>query len=218
MLRPKRDALTKLLGALLVAASFSVQLLQAGPVTALTCGITATMPANSAELAIAGGWPDDPYDAVVIGAITGIRSVQGDAGTFGETLTVDLEAVLIGPKTRGAVEIFNPPLGSAGWIGFEVGTRYLIAAYADEEHGLSTFLCTPNQRVDTRERFEQLISVAEHPFVPDTATNTAAPDVLGLPAAILGGLLLVTSLITLLRAPLPASQRGRREDPSADHG
>jgi len=111
--------------------------------------------------------------------------------------------VLIGPITNGAVEIFNPPLGSAGWIGFEIGTRYLISAYADEEHGLSTNLCTPNQRVDTRERFDQLISVAENPFVPDTATNTAAPDVWGLPAAILGVLLLVTSLITLLRAPWP---------------
>lgn len=198
------------------AAFVTLHLFHPGPAAALTCGITASMPTNSAELAIAGGWPDDPYDLVVIGTLLGVDAEQGDAATSGETLTVQLDAVLVGSTPGRTVEIFNPPLGSAGWIGFEVDGQYLIAAYKDPEHGLSTFLCTPNQRIETRERFDQLVSFAEDPLIPDTAAALAAPEIAASPATSLGILLTLVTLITLLRAlsrPDPAPPPGSSNRP-----
>jgi len=181
----------------LVGAAWVTLLLLPGRAAALTCGITASMPTNSAELAIAGGWPDDPYYVVLIGIVLGIDPEQGDAGTFGETLTVQVEGVLVGTTRGRTVEIFNPPLGGSGWIGFEVDGQYLIAAYEDEEHGLLTFLCTPNQPVESRERFDQLVSLAEAPLVPDTSMVQAAPAIQGWPAVVLG---VLVGFIALLRA------------------
>ncbi len=189
--------------ALVGAAWVTLVLLLSGRAAALSCGITASMPTNSAELAIAGGWPDDPYDVVLIGIVLGIDPEQGDAATFGETLTVQVEAVLVGTTRGRTVEIFNAPLGAAGWIGFEDDGRYLIAAYEDEQHGLSTFLCTPNQPVASRERFDQLVSLAEAPLVPDTSMVQAAPAIQGWPAIVLGVLVGFIALRRALRLHHP---------------
>lgn len=150
-------------------------------VTGHVAGLTCATPVDGAELAITSGWPDAaPFEFVVIGTIRDIQAERGDAATWGEVLSLDVDAVLRGDLPLSALEIFNPPLGSAGWLGFRPGAQYLIAANPSSEGTggrVSTFLCAPNEEISSPERFAELVSFAAEPRLPDTAmpsTSSAA--------------------------------------------
>lgn len=179
-------------GAAVLAAAW---LLAGAPGTAaLTCGLSAARPPNAAELAIRGAWPaDTQFDFVLIGTVRALRPVRGDAGAHGERVAVAVEAVLRGVDISVDETIYNPPLGSSGWLTFEVGHRYLIAGYKGDQ-GLSTWLCTPNQRVDSRDRVAQFIGLAQQPTLPDGAYRPAV----GINSALLsvGIALLLLALVT----------------------
>jgi hypothetical protein len=133
------------------------------PVVGLSCG-----PRHGFEdEMIRDGWPEAaPYDYVVIATIDDIQPERGDSGTWGEVLRVRIDAVLRGDVPLATTEIFNPPLGSSGWLGFEVGHRYLIGARPPAEGTggrIYTFLCA------ARARFDELVSYSAHPVLSDTA-------------------------------------------------
>lgn len=190
----------RVLKLLVVTAVLGVLAVRPSPASGLSCGVTASMPPNSAELAIAGGWPEGaPYAAVLIGTVLAIDPEQGDAAIFGDTLTIRVDALLVGELPLPTVTVFNPPTGGPGWLGFEAGRTYLIAAFVDKDHGLSTGLCTPNQRVDSRKRFDYLVSIATNPVVPDTSTTSQRGVGPRLPALGLALLLLAATPLGKLR-------------------
>jgi hypothetical protein len=163
-------------------------------------GLTCANTPNGAELAIAGGWPQDaPYDYVLIGVVSVRDPIRGDAATWGEHLTVDVQAVLLGDGISSVAKILNPPTGSAGWTPFREGRRFLIAGYVTDD-GLTTFLCTPNERITSQARAEELIALARQPTAPDTASRAEAdvsPVVTGI------GFVVLAAAIAVARRPRP---------------
>jgi hypothetical protein len=141
--------------------------------TSSAAGLTCATPANGAELAIRTGWPEaKPLEHVVIATIREIQPENGDAGTWGEVLTVDVDAVLRGDLPLSTLEIFNAPLGASGWVGFRPGAQYLIAAGpASEGTGgrPATSLCAPNEEITSPDRFAELVSFATEPRLSNTA-------------------------------------------------
>ena len=144
-------------------------LLVTGPAAGLTCGPTK----GYQDEAIQSGWPPDaPHEHVVIATIGDIRPIQGDSASWGEILHVRLDAVLRGDLPLDTSQIFNPPLGSSGWIPFRAGRQYLIAAHPPSEGtygAVQTFLCSPNEEVTSVDQFNMLVSYADDPVLADTA-------------------------------------------------
>jgi hypothetical protein len=174
------------------------------PTAALTC---ATAP-NGAELAIRSGWPEAaPLDHVLIATILEIQPVNGDAGTWGEVLTVNIDAMLRGDLPPSTVEIFNPPLGSPGWPWFTPGGQFLIAAHANggEASGgrISTNLCAPNEEITSADRFQELVALSAEPRLADTAMRPVSP----LPFAGVGLVLLGLTLATVRRRSMRSNDR-----------
>ena len=141
--------------------------------TSPAAGLTCATPANGAELAIRTGWPEaEPFEFVVIATIREIQPENRDAGTWGEVLTIDVEAVLRGDLPLTTLEIFNPPLGASGWVGFRTGAQYLIAAGPPSEGTGGrpvTSLCAPNEEITSPDRFAELVSFATEPRLSNTA-------------------------------------------------
>ena len=150
-------------------------------VTGHAAGLSCASAPDAAELAITSGWPEaSPVEFVVIGTIRDIRPQNGDSATWGEVLTIDVDAVLRGDLPSSALEIFNPPLGSAGWLGFRPGAQYLIAANPSSEGTggrVSTFLCAPNEEITSTDRFAELVSFAAKPRLPNTAIQPTSTTV-----------------------------------------
>jgi hypothetical protein len=142
-------------------------------------GLTCAKPPNGAELAIRSGWPEAaPFEHVVIATIRAIQPENGDAGTWGEVLTVDVDAVLRGDLPLSSIEIFNPPLGLSGWLGFRPGAQYLIAVNPPSEGTggrPATSLCAPNELITSPDRFAELLSFAAEPRLSNTAVPRGTP-------------------------------------------
>lgn len=170
---------------------------------ALTCGIER----DAAEQAIVAGWPEaDPYEYVFIATVLHVVPEQGGAGSSGEVLTIRIDAVLRGDLPLTTDRVFNPPLGSSGWLGFERGHEYLIAArpnWNDDDGRVSTFLCTPNEEITSRERFAELVALAADPRLPDTALERGSV-VRGIGMTVLAGaaVLAIAQLRTMRRRGL----------------
>lgn len=167
-----------------------------GRTAALSCG---TLPGDE-EIAITSGWPQDaPMEHVFIATVVGIRADRGDAQTWGEWLTVRMDAVLRGDLPLATTEVFNPSLGSGGWIGFSVGRQFLIAAYTNvtiegSDRPISTWQCAPNEEIRTVERFNELVALSADPRISNTAMPPPGP-----PADLLqvAGLALVATSVVL---------------------
>lgn len=150
-------------------AALGMSLASALPTAGLSCA-----PSEGFEdEMIRDGWPEAaPYQYVVIATIDDIQPERGDSATWGEVLRVQINAVLRGDLALTTTEIFNPPLGSAGWLGFEVGHQYLIGAHPPQEGSggrISTFLCAANEEVTSQARFDELVSYSGAPVLSDTA-------------------------------------------------
>jgi LPXTG-motif cell wall-anchored protein len=162
---------------------------------ALTC---ASHPDDAAELVIGSGYPErGPYEHVVIATVLNIEPVNGDAGSFGQVLTVELDAVLRGDLPLSTPEIFNPSLGLAGWPWFNIGRQYLIPAHPNfdgDDGRVSTFLCAPIEEISSPDRFRELVSFSPNPVLPNTSVTPPSP----LPAA---------GLVLLLIAAAVAARR-----------
>lgn len=166
LLRRTPDALRTLTPALLLG------ICAAGVIASSTTGLTCGRTPDDLEVAITSGWPQaSPADHVVIATITDILPERGDAFTWGERLTVQIDAVLRGDLPLMTLEIFNPPLGAAGWPDFRVGGQFLIVAHPDTSNGgrLSTWLCPPNEEISSIERFNHLVAMAASPRISNTA-------------------------------------------------
>jgi hypothetical protein len=141
------------------------------PAEALTCAITE----GAAEALIRDGWPPAaPYEYALIVTVIEITPERGDSGSYGEVLRVRTDAVLRGDAPLSTVEIFNPPLGIAGWPDFAPGHQYFIGANPPSESTggrIQTFLCAPNEEITTRARFAELLSYSAHPMLPSTAVS-----------------------------------------------
>ena len=167
-----------------------------GRTAALSCG---TMPGDE-EIAIISGWPQDaPMEHVFIATVLGIRAERGDAQTWGEWLTVRMDAVLRGDLPLATTEVFNPSLGSGGWIGFSVGSQFLIAASPQATAGgsdrpISTWQCAPNEKITSVERFNELVALSAAPRISNTAMPPPGPPIGLLQAA---GLALVATSVVL---------------------
>jgi|SRR5687768_3285201 len=167
-----------------------------GRAAALSCG---TLPGDE-EIAITSGWPQDaPMEHVFIATVLGIRAERGDANTWGEWLTVRMDAVLRGDLPTATTDVFNPSLGSGGWIGFSVGSQFLIAASrqvtADgSDRPISTWQCAPNEKITSVERFNELVALSADPRISNTAMPPPAPPI-NLPQV--AGLALVATAVVL---------------------
>jgi hypothetical protein len=167
-----------------------------GRTAALTC---ATMPGDEA-IAITSGWPQAaPMEHVFIATVLGIRPERGDANTWGEWLTLRMDAVLRGDLPLATIDVFNPPLGSGGWIGFSVGSQFLIAASpqvtADgSDRLISTWQCAPNEKITSVERFDELVALSADPRISNTAMPPPDPPIT-LPQV--AGLALVATAVVL---------------------
>ena len=167
-----------------------------GRTAALSCG---TLPGDE-EIAITSGWPQDaPMEHVFIATVLGIRADRGDASTWGEWLTVRMDAVLRGDLPLATTEVFNPSLGSGGWIGFSVGSQFLIAAYSKStvdgsERPISTWQCAPNEKITSLERFNELVALSADPLISNTAMPPPDPPT-NLPQV--AGLALVATAVVL---------------------
>ncbi len=142
-----------------------------GRTAALSCG---TLPGDE-EIAITSGWPQAaPMEHVFIATVLSIRADRGDANTWGEWLTVRIDAVLRGDLPVATTEVFNPSLGSGGWIGFSVGSQFLIAAYSKvtfegSDRPISTWQCAPNEKITSVQRFNELVALSADPRISNTA-------------------------------------------------
>ena len=167
-----------------------------GRTAALSCG---TLPGDE-EIAITSGWPQDaPMEHVFIATVLGIRADRGDANTWGEWLTVRIDAVLRGDLPLATTEVFNPSLGSGGWIGFSVGSQFLTAAspQATADGGdrpISTWQCAPNEEITSVERFNELVALSADPRISNTAMPPPDPPI-KLPQV--AGLALVAAAVVL---------------------
>ena len=167
-----------------------------GRTAALSC---ATMPGDE-EIAITSGWPQDaPMEHVFIATVLGIRAERGDANTWGEWLTVRVDAVLRGDLPLATTEVFNPSLGSGGWIGFSVGSQFLIAASPQatvdgSDRPISTWQCAPNEEITSVERFNELVALSVDPRISNTAMPPPNPPT-NLPQV--AGLALVATAVVL---------------------
>jgi hypothetical protein len=150
------------------------------------------------EIAITSGFPQAaPMEHVFIATVLDIRSERGDADTWGEWLTVRMDAVLRGDLPLTTSEVFNPPLGSGGWIGFTVGSQFLIAAHPsfDEDDGwISTWQCAPNEEITSVERFAALVALSANPLIADTGMPPPDPPISPLQIA---GLALVAAAVVV---------------------
>ena len=143
-----------------------------------TLGISCARLPDDLQVAITSGWPPAaPADHVVIATITDLRAERGDASTWGEHLTVRIDAVLRGNLPLATIEIFNPPLGTSGWPDFRIGGQFLIVAHPDASNGgrISTWLCPPNEEITSVERFNQLVALSLDPRISDTAMSPPEP-------------------------------------------
>jgi len=161
-------------------------LLTAWPAASLSCAPTE----GYQDDAIQSGWPPDaPFEYVFIATIGEIQPVQGDSGTWGEILHLRVDAVLRGDLPLTTSEIYNPPLGSSGWLRFRAGLQYLIAARppAEGTHGMAyTFLCSPNEEITSVDQFNTLVSYSDHPVLADTAIPPPRNDLLLLGLLLIG--------------------------------
>ena len=164
-MRTFQRLLVALLPAALVALTATMQ------VAGLSCGPTE----GFADEMVRDGWPQAaPYEHVVIATVLEVRPERDDSATWGEVLHVRLDAVLRGNLPLTTTEIFNPPLGGSGWIGFRAGGQYLIGAHdPDEASGgrVPTFLCAANEEITSEARFTEFVSYAAAPRLPDTAAS-----------------------------------------------
>jgi len=170
-----------------------------GGAAGLSCG---TLPGDE-EIAITSGWPQAaPMEHVFIATVLGIRAERGDANTWGEWLTVRMDAVLRGNLPLATIEVFNPSLGSGGWIGFSVGSQFLIAAYPNvtvdgSDRPISTWQCAPNEKIASVERFNELVAFSADPRISNTAMPPPDPPI-SLPQ-VAGLALVVTGLVLAAR-------------------
>lgn len=177
----------------------------------MAAGLSCARLPGDLEEAIRSGWPAGaPSDYALIGTITGLTEERGDANTWGETLTVRVDAVLRGELPLSEIQIYNPPTGAAGWVGFAAGRQYFIVASDAEDGRISTWACPPNEEVTSTDRFAELVAISLAPRVSNTAMT--APEAPTAPLALTGVVLISLAMLAAVRRSMQGHDRFHRRD------